>query len=261
MSNSSNELPLYYKKDNLMKLTTYLINLDKSNIRLQQADEQLRKYHVDYQRISAVDGRGLDVKNYEGYNSALAQKNMGRELLGAEIGCFLSHKKCLEEFLTTDADYLLVLEDDLILCENFKVIIQQTIQVLQNRDDWYVINIAAKKRKMTKVITSIAQHELLHAYYFPVLTLGLLWSREGAQKFLQSTFVRQIGSPIDVSLQSWLCENGKGLSFYPPLVTDSAAQSDIDGGKNQQRIGCYFPRQKRMWHNRLLAFKHLLSNK
>lgn len=243
-----------------MKIQTFLINLDSSVERREKADQQLKAHKIDYQRISAVDGRQLNIFEHPLYDSQQSWKLMGRDLLGAEIGCYLSHIKCLERFLETDADYLIVLEDDLSLDDDFLNTVKQTLTYLeQHNPSWHLINIASKKRKFSKHITTIAEKELSFAYYFPVLTLGLLWSRQGAMAFMNSQYTQSISSPIDVTLQSWLSYSGKGLCIYPPLVIANGADSDIDGAnQNRARIGRYLPRQKRMWKNRYYALKHLL---
>lgn len=247
-----------------MKLGVYLINLDSSTARLAQADAELKKHGIEYQRISAVDGRKLDVKTYAGYNSKQANELMGRDLLGAEIGCFLSHRRCVTEFLASDYDFVMVVEDDLEIISDLIATVEKTIQWLeQNQKGWYLINIGSTKRKLSKKLHQIEHHHLLKAYYFPVLTLGLVWSREGAQAFQND--LTQINAPIDVALQSWLTTLSRGYSIYPPLVQPNGAQSDIDAVKvnntaARQRVGKRWPRQKRMWGNKLKAFKNKICS-
>lgn len=250
-----------------MKKQIYLINLDTSVDRLAQADSHLKKYHMDYERISAVDGRKLDVMSYPDYDSGQAWSNMGRDLLGAEIGCYLSHVKCVEAFLASDSDYAIVLEDDLQIDSDFLKIIDQAILWLdQHQNDWYLINIGTNKKKLSQCLKQIEDYQLLKAYYFPVLTLGLVWSRTGAQEFLNTQ--RKIYAPIDVTLQSWLTANAKGLSFYPALIHATGVASDIDPSfnvktnavKNRMRVGKRLPRQKRMWLNKWIAVKNMFLN-
>ncbi|WP_180012616.1 glycosyltransferase family 25 protein [Acinetobacter sp. YH16031] len=247
-----------------MKLGIYLINLDSSTERLAQATTELKKHNIEFERIPAVDGRKLHVQSYEGYDSQKANALMGRDLLGAEIGCYLSHKRCVSEFLASDYDYVIVVEDDLEIISDLMVTVEKTIQWLeQNQKGWYLMNIGSTKRKLSKKMHQIEQHQLLKAYYFPVLTLGLVWSREGAQAF-QNNLV-QINAPIDVALQSWLTDLSKGYSIYPPLVQPNGAESDIDAIKAhptapRQRVGKRWPRQKRMWGNKLKALKNKICS-
>lgn len=247
-----------------MKLGVYLINLDSSTERLEQASAELKKHNIEFERISAFDGRKLDVQTYESYNSQQANALMGRDLLGAEIGCYLSHKRCVTEFLASNYDYIIVVEDDLEIISDLVTTVQKTVQWLeQNQKGWYLINIGSTKRKLSKKLRQIDQHHLLKAYYFPVLTLGLVWSREGAEAFQND--LAQINAPIDVALQSWLTHSSRGFSIYPPLVQPNGAESDIDAVKvnptaARQRVGKRWPRQKRMWGNKLKALKNKICS-
>lgn len=247
-----------------MKLGVYLINLDSSTHRLAQASAELKKQNIEFERISAFDGRKLDVQTYESYNSQQANVLMGRDLLGAEIGCYLSHKRCVTEFLASNYDYIIVVEDDLEVISDLVTTVQKTVQWLeQNQKGWYLINIGSTKRKLSKKLHQIGSHHLLKAYYFPVLTLGLVWSREGAEAFQND--LTQIDAPIDVVLQSWLTHSSRGFSIYPPLVQPNGAESDIDAVKvnptaARQRVGKRWPRQKRMWGNKLKALKNKICS-
>lgn len=247
-----------------MKLGVYLINLDSSTDRLAQASAELKKHNIEFERISAFDGRQLDITTYDGYNSEKANALMGRDLVGGEVGCYLSHQRCVNKFLASDYDFVIVLEDDLEIVSDLIPIVQKTIQWLeQNQNGWYLINIGSTKRKLSKHLCQINEHRLLKAYYFPVLTLGLVWSRQGAQAFQND--LTEIDAPIDVALQSWLTDLSRGYSMSPSLVQPNGADSDIDVVKgkniaNRQRIGKRWPRQKRMWGNKWKALKNKIRS-
>lgn len=80
--------------------------------------------------------------------TARPKKILGRSLLNSELGCYLSHYGCVEKFLQTDADYLVVLEDDLRIDNNFSSTLQEILHYLhsQKNIEWSLINIAAKKK-------------------------------------------------------------------------------------------------------------------
>jgi len=135
-----------------MKIATYIINLDSSNDRLESASMLLEAQNIPFERFAAVDGRGKPLSSFENYNDTKAQKVMGRSLLNGELGCYLSHVGCVEKFLKSDADYLVVLEDDMTICEDFKKTLDDMLIYLSKeyQRDWYLINIGAKKKKMYK---------------------------------------------------------------------------------------------------------------
>lgn len=249
-----------------MKVLTYLINLEGSHQRLEHAKQQLDDISWDFERVPAVDGRGQPLSSFIDYNDPLAKDNLGRSLLNAEIGCYLSHYRCVSKFLASDADYLIVLEDDMTISSDFSTVLQALLDYLYNTPslDWYLINLAPKKKKLAKDIVQINHHSLWHAYYFPILGLGLLWSRKGAEQFLREG--EKITMPVDVFFQRWLSKNGKGLAVWPALVEPNDMDSDIwsEAVKNsvsridlEDRDKTYsIKKQKRMWQDKTLAFKN-----
>lgn len=253
-----------------MKVITYLINLDGSHERLERATQQLDAVNWPFERFSAVDGRGKALTEFANYDDRGAQQILGRSLMNSELGCYLSHYGCAEMFLNTDADYLVVLEDDMKIDPDFKTKLDGLFEYLdQHKElDWYLINIAAKKKKLAKDITQIEDMSVWHAFYFPIRGLGLIWSRQGARAFVEAG--KTINMPVDIFFQSWLSQNGKGLGIWPPLVKPAGVDSDILGTVATQGISrkmlenrskSYgFKKQKRMWRDRYHALKYLLNS-
>lgn len=103
---------------------TFLINLDKDQERLDFMSNQLFNSGIFFGRISAIYG-----KEYKGeeYDEKLAIKLNGFPLMKSEVGCALSHKRCYEKFLESDLKYCLILEDDVLLGNNFKDLIEKEI--------------------------------------------------------------------------------------------------------------------------------------
>ena len=254
-----------------MKTLTYLINLDGSDKRLERSTQQLNHIDWSFERVSAYDGRGKTLSEFKDYDDQQARKNLGRSLLNAEIGCYLSHYQCAQKFLDTDADMLVVLEDDMKMAESFKPVIDQTLAYLHANPnlDWYLVNIAAKKKKLAKDITTLDAHTLWHAYYFPIRGLGLIWSRKGAEEFVKHG--KPITMPVDIFFQRWLSQNGKGLGVWPAVISPMGIDSDILGTQATQNIqrkekegrdsSYNLKKQKRMIKDKVSAVKNLLITK
>lgn len=250
-----------------MKVVTYLINLDGSDDRLARATAQLQAVNWSFERFAAYDGRGKALSDFSDYDDQLAQDTLGRSLLNAELGCYLSHYGCVEKFLKSEADYLVVLEDDMKITEDFKKSVDDLLNYLDTHKnlDWYLVNLAAKKKKLAKDIVQLDGFLLWHAYYFPIRGLGLIWSRKGAQEFVTSG--KKINMPVDIFFQTWLSKNGKGLGVWPALVKPAGLDSDILGTvasqgisrkEKENRDGTFgYKKQKRMWRDRFYAIKNL----
>mgnify|MGYP001583488676 CR=1 FL=1 len=247
-----------------MKVETYLINLDGSDERLKNASEILSAQNIQFERFPAVDGRGKPLDSFENYNDEKAKQVMGRSLLNGEIGCYLSHVGCIQKFVATDADYLVVLEDDMQLVNDYKITMDSILDYLDNNQvlDWNLINIGPKKKKICTPLKNFNGHELLHAYYFPIRTIGLVWSRKGAEEFLQHGL--DVYMPIDNYLQHWLSGNSKGLSVWDPLVRPSGFDSEIDvnrSTKKKNTLNFSVKKQLRTWKNRVVAMNNKILNK
>lgn len=249
-----------------MKIIYYLINLDDNAERYETASYQLQKQGIEFIRVSAFDGRNLRPIDHPLYSQNKCLHYMGRELVGGEIGCYMSHLKCAELLVASNADYAVVLEDDYKATENLHEKIVATLKYLeQKKIFWTLINIGNKKLKLSSILTNINikddTHELHHAHYFPMTTTGLIWNKHGATEFIQST--TDIFAPVDNYFRYWLTRTNTGLAFKPPLVSTIGAQSVIDASyqnvkrKNHGRTNNYaLSKQFRLWQDKLIAIWH-----
>lgn len=246
-----------------MRINTYLINLDGSNERLRTASSQLDSRNIKFIRVPAYDGRGIDPLTITQYNEPKALVYMGRKLNGGEIGCYFSHFNCAQRFLDSDADYAVVLEDDMQLNAGAFEIISKALSWLEaNKLNWHLMNIGAPNQKIFSPIQTFSNHTLVHAHYFPMSAIGLIWSRAGALDFIENG--KEIFAPVDNYYRYWLINNNKGLSIYPPLLTHGGTQSDIDNGKvKRNTTGRHWLygaiKQKRLWTDKFKAIANKLK--
>lgn len=246
-----------------MKLTTLLINLDDSTERLARAQADLDGAGIPFQRVSAYDARQMNPLDIPGYDEEGALGYMGRKLKGGELGCYMSHLDCAKRFLATDADYAVVLEDDMtIAASDARQVIHDVLTYLESQHfEWYLINIGALKRKIFTPLQSFDGHQLSRAHYFPMTTTGLIWTRAGAEAFIRS--YKPIFAPVDNYFRHWLTDNNKGLSLFPPIVVPSGAESEIDGTAAKRKTTGRSPlhgllKQRRLWGDKIKALSHKL---
>lgn len=244
-----------------MQITFYLINLDGSTDRLKSASEQLHAEAVDFIRVSAVDGRGKNISEFKEYDQNAAIAYMGRSLRGGELGCYYSHLKCIDLFLASDDNYAVVIEDDIAIPKgNLKRLLNALSWLDSEHKDWDVMNFGAQKNKIYSPLHTVDDHRIVKAHYFPMTTTGIVWTRQGAQAFLDNH--RHIYAPIDNTLREWQSTKDKGISIVPPFVSTTGAESDIDSGtaqaRNKQgRQASYgIKKQWRLWRNKIQAFGH-----
>lgn len=99
------------------KLQVYLINLDRAERRLELMAAKLDALGIAYQRIAGVDGQKLTFPVPE-FSEISYRMLHGRSFLPAEVGCYLSHIDCAKQLLDSDADFALILEDDVTFAED-----------------------------------------------------------------------------------------------------------------------------------------------
>ncbi len=241
----------------------YVINLDGSDERLANVTKTLGEQGIDFVRISAFDGRHAEPTSFSEYSESKALGYMGRKLTGGELGCYFSHLNCAKAFLASDADFAVVLEDDMNPSDDLANKIHQLIKGLQDTP-WHLINIGANKRKIFTHLFDIVgtdhTHEVSHAHYFPMTTTGIVWNKVGATAFVEQAL--PIYAPVDNFFRDWLTKSNLGMAVYPPLVVARDVVSDIDGTatrKNNNRSPNYgLLKQKRLWQDKLIATKHKL---
>ena len=97
----------------------YYINMDRSKDRREFMENQFKNLNISFERISAIDGKKLDLNSKLKANS---EQNMfahfGKMNYG-EIGCFQSFIKSYNIISNQKEDFALLLEDDALINRSF----------------------------------------------------------------------------------------------------------------------------------------------
>lgn len=242
----------------------FVINLDGSDDRLASASAQLGAAGLAFERLPAFDGRSLRPEEFPDYDARAAQRYMGRPLRGGEIGCYLSHLRAARRVAEGAAPFGIVLEDDMELVSGAAEILAQMIGWLSARPiDWDLVNLGPNKHKIYTPLAHFgdpqAGHALTRAHYFPMMTSGLLWSRQGAQAFVAGH--GRIFAPVDNYFRHWLTRSDRGLAVWPPIVRTTGVESDIFAGNvSRSREGRHplygLIKQRRLLTDKILARWH-----
>ena len=240
----------------------YVINLEGSDARLASAAAQLSAAGLTFERVAAFDGRGLSVAEFPDYDPARARAYMGRPLRGGEIGCYLSHLDAARRIAAGPAPVAVVLEDDMSLPPEAGALLHELADWAGARvSDWDLINLGPNKHKIyTDLLTlGSGEHTVTRAHYFPMTTTGLMWSRTGAQAFVDTH--ETIFAPVDNFFRHWLTRTDRGLAVWPPLVRTTGAESEIDAAPRARSREDRHPfygliKQRRLLVDKLLALRH-----
>ncbi len=206
------------------KITSYIINLDRSKDRLAYVQPRINALGYPVVRFPAVDGYNLTKetlsrvvsKNFYSYTGDYAD-------LGT-IGCALSHAKVWEKFLATDADYALIFEDDVY----FSAAELQPIltELIKNHNMWDIVNLQVGHRGLPITAKKLASGYAIVHYLTKVTNAGAyLISRASAKKLLANAY--PIRMPIDhYFLRGWDLDL-KVVGVEPRLVFQKFGNSNI----------------------------------
>jgi len=101
-------------------MKSYLINLDRSPDRLQFFAQQANSLGIEFERISAVDGRKMTAAELAEVVSPVFEF---QPLNAGEIGVFMSHREAWKRLVSSGAPQAAVFEDDVLLVNSVRQIL------------------------------------------------------------------------------------------------------------------------------------------
>ena len=205
----------------------FIISLPEDAHRRERLIVQIIQAGMDYTVIEGVDGRDFDVQNHPVYDAKRRHRYFGRDLLGGELGCLLSHQKALEAFVESNHPYGVIFEDDAVLQDNFKPCIA-TLTALDTIPD-LVRFIGKNKVYKTK-------HKILHdlgndiklarTQGTPGGAYAYFISKAGAQKLLKH--LQKIYMPVDTIMgHGWMTGIDNLITIPSPVTHAEIEDTNI----------------------------------
>ncbi len=196
-----------------------VINLERSKDRLDLIRSDLDSAGLQWTRLDAIELDNSSFLRHPMYRRKRSRSVNNRDLTRGELGCFLSHMAALNEFLDGTKDYLLVLEDDVLVASDAASDFLGLPQLLDSKlgKAWHCANLTMSYDKRYRTLFVFNSIQLRRAFYFPLLASALLWSRQGARDFLDSVLRSGIYLPFDDQVRSHLATTGLGISLSRPL--------------------------------------------
>lgn len=213
-----------------MEILYYCINLPDSIDRRRSMEKQAKKHNIKLEIVKAVDGKTDEINDFEFTEKRGRMNWADQKLTGPEIGCILSHRKALETFLKTKANYCVVLEDDAVIGNNFN----DKLKEIADYKYWDLVKIENRHGNKKRGIT---MHELksgekiVAGYKCDIGTTGLFYTRKGAEKIIST--LHSLILPIDVHLAHYRCWKVDILEIVPPIVTHAEFNSVLNTGINR----------------------------
>lgn len=121
-------------------LHTWVINLDRAHERLRHIQAQLEPLGLAWTRFAAVDAQQLQAQQLAALDEQAFRRRHGTIPARGELGCYLSHIEVMRTFLRTDAQFALILEDDVIVNATLPQVLRG---LLQHAHRWDMVKLSA----------------------------------------------------------------------------------------------------------------------
>ncbi|MBX8814037.1 glycosyltransferase family 25 protein [Pseudochrobactrum algeriensis] len=213
-------------------MKAYLINLDRCPERLVRMQEQFAKASVPFERVAAVDGKNLSDQELA---SIIRIPSWKEPLTRTEIGCFLSHRKCLELIAQGEDRFAAIFEDDVTLSKDTRQFFESTDWIPDNAE-LIKIETQGKKVLTDKPVVTIAGHYTVAQLRSQhILAAGYIVSRDCARKLLCR--MNDAASPIDHLLFTPSCGFFPQMNVYqvsPAICMQAGLESTLSPERSSQ---------------------------
>lgn len=225
-------------------LRAFLINLPRSTDRREAMEARLAALGLDHEIVPGVDGRAEWDRLAATLDRPAFERNVGRDVLPGEIGCYHAHLAVWRRFLDTGAETMLAMEDDVVFHPEFMAALQEALRV---RPHWDFLQLNCIRAKQP-VCQGRAGQWRVNAYLGPATGLGAyLMTRETVARLLPAML--PVTRPIDHELDRIQVHDLRhfGLEPFP---------SHVDDGNRSTITGEGFAAVRKWpWHRRLPVYR------
>jgi glycosyl transferase, family 25 len=206
-------------------LGVWLINLDRSTARRATMEARLAALGLPYTRFAGIDGRAEWDRLVAGVDLPAFRRNVGREVLPGEIGCYASHLGVWQALLDSPHEVALVLEDDVVFHDDFLPALDL---VLAARDRWDMVKLNVIRAKQPVLRHRLGPYRL-NACLGAFTGMGAyLVTRDFARA--QMPALHPVRRPVDHALDHFDARTFRHYGLEPfPSHVDDGNQSTITG--------------------------------
>lgn len=178
--------------------------------------QQFEHYALPYRFFDAIRVASPDAQDSNWpaiYDRKQRLAYSGVDLRPGEMGCYLSHRAVWTEFLASDDEQCLILEDDVGLSPDFTRVVEALCAA---QADWELVRLFAMFKKPSfPARPLIGPYVLVDYLVQPNGTQGYLLNRVAAQRLLHHTATMSVA--IDTALdRDW--EHGVSIRGIEPYV-------------------------------------------
>ena len=206
--------------------------MDSAPDRMEHMKTQLDCLSIPFIRQAGVVGAEL-LQPHSEFSDWSYKYLHGRGWAPRELGCYLSHMDCLKKFIKSDADYALILEDDVTLNDGLESLITDALRF---RADWNMLRLSTVNHGKWWSVRGLTKHSNLAI----CLTRekgagGYLVDRQAAAQMIKHLLPMRLAWDIAFDLEWFL--GFKTLGIFPmPINQESDFDTQIQQDLNRIKI-------------------------
>lgn len=212
----------------------FVISLPGETARREKIRRDFTQLQIPFVFFDAIDGRQLDVHTHPAYDGPRRRRAAGKDLMGGEIGCLLSHKAVLQKVIASNYPSALIFEDDVVLNPDFK----NVVAALAGQGTSFDIvrflgSPKVAKGRHRKIAPLYRDYHLVRLARTHGGAHAYLITKQGAEKLLGH--MKKNAFPIDILLcRTW--ETGlETLSVQPGLATQDLSFKSSIGTEREKK--------------------------
>jgi glycosyl transferase, family 25 len=221
-------LPASLSTPNPKRLEFFVISLPESNARRRMVSEMLQGSPYSWRIFDACTA----MDNTLPYDPERAIIRYGRRLTSGEIGCFVSHYRCLKEFSLSDsaADYMLVLEDDVWIDPRFDF---AGLPEILERLDIHFMMLHTRHLARSRFLGRVGNRLIFRFAAPPYGTQAYIVSKKGACEIVKA--IHRIDRPIDDEMERYWINGLPTYALFPHPVIELNFESTVPKGVTDLR--------------------------
>lgn len=201
-------------------MKTYVINLDKDTERLAFFSANFARLGIEFERISAVDGRTFSEEDYQAF-MRLRPRRHNRTWLRGQMGCFLSHYTAWQKIAEGNERFCAVFEDDLHISDDLKKVLADASWIPNDVDIIRLDTSTNRVRLTSEPLVTVAGRKLYGVKSTSWCAGSYLLSKRAAQQLLALPTTEH--EPADVILYNFedsnIAKQLRILQCHPALCT------------------------------------------
>ena len=215
----------------LNSIHTFVISLPYEELRRKSIVNKLTEVPGTFEFFDAIDGKKINLLKHKDYQGLKRRLCYGKDLTQGELGCYFSHRAVLEKIVKNKIPISLVLEDDVVLSKDFRLVLDNLINCSYH---WEAVRFLGKPKIATlmqrKIIKIYKNFYLIRLATSPGGAYAYVISYSGAKKLLKS--MSNITCPIDTIMGLPWRSGLEVLTIQPAIASwDKRFESAIGDGR------------------------------